>query len=112
MGSLHVPQMSVAWPTGEFGPMGLEGAVRLGYSKEIAAAGGEGTPDGDALFNKLLGAMIENGKALNAAMYHEIDAVIDPKDTRAYLLRALKTMPVGKKGSSHSQGKRPFIPTW
>ena len=112
MGSLHVPQMSVAWPTGEFGPMGLEGAVRLGYSKEIAAAGGEGTPDGDALFNKLLGAMIENGKALNAAMYHEIDAVIDPKDTRAYLLRALKTMPVGKKGISHSQGKRPFIPTW
>lgn len=112
MGSLHVPQMSVAWPTGEFGPMGLEGAVRLGYSKEIAAAGGEGTPDGDALFTKLLGAMIENGKALNAAMYHEIDAVIDPKDTRAYLLRALKTMPVGKKGSANSQGKRPFIPTW
>jgi acetyl-CoA carboxylase carboxyltransferase component len=112
MGSLHVPQMSVAWPTGEFGPMGLEGAVRLGYSKEIAAAGGEGTADGDALFSKLLGAMIENGKALNAAMYHEIDAVIDPRDTRAYLLRALKTMPVGKKGSGESKGKRPFIPTW
>ncbi len=112
MGSLHVPQMSVAWPTGEFGPMGLEGAVRLGYSKEIAAAGGEGTADGDALFNKLLGAMIENGKALNAAMYHEIDAVIDPKDTRAYLLRALKTMPVGKKRGGAAQGKRPFIPTW
>ena len=109
MGSLHVPQLTVAWPTGEFGPMGLEGAVRLGYSKEIAAAGGEGTQAGDALFNKLLGAMIDNGKALNAAMYHEIDAVIDPKDTRAVLLRGLKTMPVGKKGG---KGKRPFIPTW
>ena len=83
MGSLHVPQMTMAWPTGEFGPMGLEGAVRLGYSKEIAAAGGEGTAQGDALFNKLLDAMIANGKALNAAMYHEIDAVIDPMDTRA-----------------------------
>jgi len=109
MGSLHVPQLTVAWPTGEFGPMGLEGAVRLGYSKEIAAAGGEGTTEGDALFNKLLDAMIANGKALNAAMYHEIDAVIDPKDTRSYLLRALKSMPVGKKNSG---GKRPFIPTW
>ena len=109
MGSLHVPQMTMAWPTGEFGPMGLEGAVRLGYSKEIAAAGGEGTQAGDALFNKLLNAMIENGKALNAAMFHEIDAVIDPMDTRATLLRALKSMPVGKKGG---KGKRSFIPTW
>ncbi len=109
MGSLHVPQLTIAWPTGEFGPMGLEGAVRLGYSKEIAAAGGEGTTDGDALFNKLLDAMIANGKALNAAMYHEIDAVIDPMETRSYLTRALKTLPVGKK---HGGGKRPFIPTW
>ena len=109
MGSLHVPQMTMAWPTGEFGPMGLEGAVRLGYSKEIAAAGGEGTEAGDALFNKLLNAMIENGKALNAAMFHEIDAVIDPIDTRATLLRALKSMPVGKKGR---KGKRGFVPTW
>ncbi len=113
MGSLHVPQMTLAWPTGEFGPMGLEGAVRLGYSKEIAAAGGEGSKEGDAIFNKLLDAMIANGKALNAAMYHEIDAVIDPKDTRAYLIRALKSMPVGKKASSsNNSGKRPFIPTW
>jgi len=113
MGSLHVPQMTLAWPTGEFGPMGLEGAVRLGYSKEIAAAGGEGSKEGDAIFNKLLDAMITNGKALNAAMYHEIDAVIDPKDTRAYLIRALKSMPVGKKASSsNNSGKRPFIPTW
>ena len=109
MGSLHVPQMTMAWPTGEFGPMGLEGAVRLGYSKEIAAAGGEGTEAGDALFNKLLNAMIENGKALNAAMFHEIDAVIDPMNTRATLLRALKSMPVGKKGR---RGKRGFVPTW
>ncbi len=121
MGSLHVPQMTLAWPTGEFGPMGLEGAVRLGYSKEISAAGGEGTADGDALFGKLLGAMIANGKALNAAMYHEIDAVIDPRDTRSWLLRGIKTMPVGKKRGSSSGadsgggtggGKRPFIDTW
>ena len=109
LGSLHVPQFSIAWPTGEFGPMGLEGAVRLGYAKEIAAAGGEGTEGGDALFNKLLAAMYENGKAINAAMFHEIDAVIDPKDTRDWLLRGLKTMQIGKKGGAK---KRPFIDVW
>ena len=109
LGSLHVPQMTLAWPTGEFGPMGLEGAVRLGYSKELAAAGGEGTPQGDALFNKLLQAMYDNGKALNAAMYHEIDAVIDPMETRKWLLRGLRSMPVGKKGGDK---KRPFIDVW
>ncbi|MBE8191696.1 MAG: hypothetical protein HAW64_05725 [Alphaproteobacteria bacterium] len=109
MGSFHVPQLTIAFPTGEFGPMGLEGAVRLGYAKEIEAAGGEGSEAGAALFNKLLAAMIESGKALNVAMYHEIDAVIDPRDTRHYLTRALKTMQVGKKGG---KGKRPFIDTW
>ena len=86
---------------------GGRGAARL--FKEIAAAGGEGTEGGDALFNKLLGAMIDNGKALNAAMFHEIDAVIDPRDTRAMLLQGLKTMPPGRKGGS---GRRAFIPTW
>jgi len=107
MGSFHVPQMTIAWPTGEFGPMGLEGAVRLGYSKELAAAA---SPEEEqALFNKLVDAMYENGKALNVAMYHEIDAVIDPKETRDWIIRGLKSMPVGKKGG---RGKRPFIDTW
>jgi acetyl-CoA carboxylase carboxyltransferase component len=107
MGSFHVPQMTIAWPTGEFGPMGLEGAVRLGYSKELAAAASP--EEEEALFNKLVDAMYENGKALNVAMYHEIDAVIDPKETRDWIIRGLKSMPVGKKGG---RGKRPFIDTW
>jgi acetyl-CoA carboxylase carboxyltransferase component len=107
MGSFHVPQMTIAWPTGEFGPMGLEGAVRLGYSKELAAAASP--EEEEALFNKLVDAMYENGKALNVAMYHEIDAVIDPKETRDWIIRGVKSMPVGKKGG---RGKRPFIDTW
>ena len=107
MGSFHVPQMTIAWPTGEFGPMGLEGAVRLGYSKELAAAGS--AEEQEALFNKLVDAMYENGKALSVAMYHEIDAVIDPRDTRDWIIRGIKAMPVGKKGG---RGKRPFIDTW
>jgi acetyl-CoA carboxylase carboxyltransferase component len=53
--------------------------------------------------------MYENGKALNVAMYHEIDAVIDPRDTRKWIMNGIRTMPPGKKGG---KGKRPFIDTW
>ena len=109
MGSFHVPQFSIAWPTGEFGPMGLEGAVRLGYSKELEQAGPEGSEKREDLFNKLLAAMYESGKALNVAMYHEIDAVIDPRDTRKWIMNGVRAMPPGKKGG---KGKRPFIDTW
>ncbi len=109
MGSFRVPQFSIAWPTGEFGPMGLEGAVRLGYSKELEQAGLEGSEKREDLFNKLLAAMYESGKALNVAMYHEIDAVIDPRDTRKWIMNGVRAMPPGKKGG---KGKRPFIDTW
>jgi acetyl-CoA carboxylase carboxyltransferase component len=109
MGSFHVPQFCIAWPTGEFGPMGLEGAVRLGYSKELEQAGPEGSEKREDLFNKLLAAMYESGKALNVAMYHEIDAVIDPRDTRKWIMNGVRAMPPGKKGG---KGKRPFIDTW
>ena len=109
MGSFHVPQFTIAWPTGEFGPMGLEGAVRLGYSKELDAAGIEGSAAREALFDKLVSAMYESGKALNVAMYHEIDAVIDPRDTRKWIMNGIRSMPTGKKGG---KGKRPFIDTW
>jgi acetyl-CoA carboxylase carboxyltransferase component len=77
----------VAWPTGEFGGMGLEGAVRLGYRKEL-----EAEPDPDcrqALFDRLLGELYDKGKALEAAAHLEIDAVIDPADTRDQLINAL-----------------------
>jgi len=52
-GHFHAPMATAAWPQAEFGPMGLEGAVRLGFRKELAAAR-EG-PERDALFEKLLG---------------------------------------------------------
>ena len=37
-GSTKAPLACLAWPTGEFGGMGLEGAVRLGYRRELDAA--------------------------------------------------------------------------
>jgi acetyl-CoA carboxylase carboxyltransferase component len=86
-GGFHVPVSTVAWPSGEFGAMGLEGAVRLGYRKELAAAA-EGD-ERDALYQRLLDQKYAAGKAINMASTLEIDAVIDPADTRAWLLRGL-----------------------
>jgi acetyl/propionyl-CoA carboxylase alpha subunit/acetyl-CoA carboxylase carboxyltransferase component len=106
-GDFSAPAMTVAWPTAEFGPMGLEGAVRLGYRKELDAQ-----PDAEArqaLFEKLVGRMYENGKALSVASVVEIDAVIDPAETRSWLVRGLKACPVPPRREGK---KRPFIDVW
>lgn len=86
-GGFDAPVFTVAWPTGEFGAMGLEGAVRLGFRKELAAV-----PEGaerDALFKQLVAQQYANGEAIHMAQTLEIDAVIDPADTRTWLVRGL-----------------------
>ncbi|ADU39610.1 carboxyl transferase domain-containing protein [Variovorax paradoxus] len=86
-GGFDAPVFTVAWPTGEFGAMGLEGAVRLGFRKELAAV-----PEGaerDALFKKLVAQQYANGEAIHMAQTLEIDAVIDPAETRTWLVRGL-----------------------
>ncbi|MEM6606747.1 MAG: carboxyl transferase domain-containing protein [Pseudomonadota bacterium] len=86
-GSFAVPDFAVAWPTGEFGGMGLEGAVRLGFRKELEQ---QADPtEREALFDKLVGELYEKGKATEAAAHLEIDAVIDPAQTRDQLIAAL-----------------------
>jgi acetyl-CoA carboxylase carboxyltransferase component len=86
-GGFNSPSLIAAWPSGEFGGMGLEGAVRLGYRKELAAVA-EG-PQRDALFDTLVAAQYERGKAIHMAAMLEIDAVIDPAQTRHWLARGL-----------------------
>ncbi|WP_366522764.1 carboxyl transferase domain-containing protein [uncultured Limnohabitans sp.] len=86
-GGFHETLATVAWPTGEFGGMGLEGAVRLGYRKELEAVP-EG-PERDALFDQLLAQQYDNGSAINMAATLEIDAVIDPAETRTWLVAGL-----------------------
>ena len=84
-GSFHAPEFTVAWPTGEIGGMGLEGAVRLGFSKELAAVA---DPIGrQNLFDKLVEAAYQHGKALTSATTFELDDVIDPADSRAWITR-------------------------
>ena len=78
-GHFHAPVAIAAWPSGEFGPMGIEGSVRLGFRKELEAAAPE---DREALFDQLVAEAIAKGQALNMASHLEIDDVIDPAETR------------------------------
>jgi acetyl-CoA carboxylase carboxyltransferase component len=88
-GSFHAPLFIAAWPTGEFGGMGLEGAVRLGYRKELEA---ETDPARQkALFDQLVARLYAAGKATSMASALEIDAVIDPADTRRWIVGGLDT---------------------
>jgi len=87
-GGFHAPSLTVSWPTGEFGGMGLEGYVRLGYRRELEALP-EG-PQREALFQRLVQERYEAGSAINMATALEVDAVIDPAQTRARLLALLQ----------------------
>jgi acetyl-CoA carboxylase carboxyltransferase component len=103
-GGFDAPVFTVAWPTGEFGAMGLEGAVRLGFRKELAAAA-EGA-ERDALFQALVAQQYANGEAIPMAETLEIDAVIDPADTRAWLVRGLAS------STRATEPPPPFVDTW
>ncbi len=87
-GSFHQPVYSAAWPTGEFGAMGLEGAIKLGFKKELDEIKDE--IKREELFNKLVDQLYEKGKAIEAAAHLEIDAVIDPAETRSVILKAAR----------------------
>jgi acetyl-CoA carboxylase carboxyltransferase component len=98
-GGFHSPLFTVAWPSGEFGAMGLEGAVRLGFRKELETVP-EG-PERQALYDQLLARQVENGSALNMATTLEIDAVIDPVQTRDWIARGLQAGKIAIPGTVH-----------
>ncbi len=106
-GSFHAPLFTVAWPTGEFGGMNLEGAVKLGFRRELEAIDDE--EKRRETFENMVAAAYEHGKALNMASVFEIDDVIDPADTRALIVNTLRATPP----PIHRTGKkRPNIDTW
>jgi acetyl-CoA carboxylase carboxyltransferase component len=102
-GGMHAPMATVAWPSGEFGAMGLEGAVELGYRKELAAAR-EGE-EREALRERLVAAQYAKGKAIELAATLEIDAVIDPADSRRWLAATLESARLPEPGGR-------FIDPW
>jgi acetyl/propionyl-CoA carboxylase alpha subunit len=106
-GSFHRPLFSVAWPTGEFGPMNLEGAVKLGFRKELEAIAD--AAQRKAKFEEMVGAAYAQGKALSAASLFEIDDVVDPADTRAWVVNGLRALPPVPPRTGK---KRACVDTW
>ncbi|MDO3639343.1 acyl-CoA carboxylase subunit beta [Mycolicibacterium arseniciresistens] len=105
-GGLHEPVLTVAWPGAHLGPMGLEGAVRLGMRKELEAIADEA--EREQRVREATAAAQENARALNAAAMFEIDDVIDPADTRALIAATLAT------ATAHAipAPRRRFVDTW
>jgi acetyl-CoA carboxylase carboxyltransferase component len=106
-GSFRSPVFTVAWPTGELGGMGLEGAVHLGYRRELDAIADPA--EREAAFAERVARAYEHGKALNVATYFEIDDVIDPVETRGLITNGIRSLPPVPFGRGK---KRSFIDTW
>jgi acetyl-CoA carboxylase carboxyltransferase component len=108
-GSFKAPLFCISWPTGEFGGMGLEGAVRLGFRKELEAI--DDPEAREEAFQEMVDRMYEHGKALNAASHFEIDDVIDPADSRRWITALLRDR---SPSTDHRRpGKRrPGIDPW
>lgn len=106
-GSYPKSLFAVAWPTGEFGGMGLEGAVKLGYRNELAALADPA--ERKAKFDEMVAAAYEQGKALNYASTYHIDEVIDPADTRRWITAGLRSVPPAPK---RMEKKLRWIDAW
>jgi acetyl/propionyl-CoA carboxylase alpha subunit/acetyl-CoA carboxylase carboxyltransferase component len=106
-GSFRSPLFTVSWPTGEFGGMGLEGAVRLSMRRELEAVADAG--ERDELFGRLVAHAYERGKALSMAANLEIDDVIDPAESRRRIVNTLSSLP---SLPPRTGKKRPCIDSW
>jgi len=104
-GSLHEPLLTVAWPGAHLGPMGLEGAVRLGLRKELEAI--EDEEEREARVREMTAAAERNAQALNAAQLFEIDDVIDPAETRDLIAATLAAAGPADRRHGHR-----FVDTW
>ena len=105
-GSLHEPLLTVGWPTAELGPMGLEGAVRLGFRRELEAIADDS--EREERVQQLTTAAHEHAKALNAATLFELDDVIDPAESRH---RIASTLAAARSAEPAAIGRR-FVDTW
>ena len=103
-GNFHESYMTLSWQTGEFGPMGLEASVELGFKKELESTNSK--KERDNLYKKLVKEAYNRGKAINAASTMEIDEVIDPKETRSRISTTLNSY------SFKSNKSNKFIDSW
>jgi acetyl-CoA carboxylase carboxyltransferase component len=106
-GNHRLPAFVVAWPTSEFGGMGLEGQVKLGQRAKLEAI--EDPAERQAAYEKMVASAYARGQGLNAAHVFEVDDVIDPADTRRWLLAGLKA---AAPPSDSPPLRSPVIDTW
>ena len=106
-GGFHAQNFTISWPTGEFGGMGFEGAVRLGFRKEMEAIADP--VERDNFFKTMVAKFYETGKAINIASVLEVDQVIDPIETRHWIISGLRSAP---KPAQREGRKRPCVDTW
>jgi acetyl/propionyl-CoA carboxylase alpha subunit/acetyl-CoA carboxylase carboxyltransferase component len=106
-GSYKTPQFSIAWPTGEFGGMGLEGSVKLGYRDELAAI--EDPEERARVYEEMVARAYDRGKALNNATHFGVDDTIDPADSRLWVASALHSW---RSHPPREGKKRPAIDAW
>ena len=106
-GSSLVAFSTVAWPTAEFAAMNIEGAVKLGYRKELMKI--EDPDEKLRVFTEKVEKEYESAKAINAAVGGGLDDVIDPADTRSWIAQGLKRLPPvpRREGKKHA-----YIDTW
>ncbi len=113
-GSFKAPIFTVSWPTGEFGGMGLEGFVKLGYRKELEAI--EDPAERKKSYEERVARLYESGKAVNTATFFEIDDVIDPSASREWIRMALLAGHGGHGAAEAASGrhgkKRSMVDTW
>ena len=98
---------TVAWPTAEFAGMNIEGAVKLGYRKELAEI--ENAEERRLEFEKRVARSYEAAKAINASVGGGLDDVIDPADTRSWIAKSLRRLP---PRPPRTEKKYPYIDTW
>ena len=106
-GNYRAPYFYVSWPTGEFAPMGIEGQVKLGYRAELAAI--EDAGERRKFFEEMVAKAYDAGKALNRSTNLMLDDVIDPAETRAWVVNMLAAI---RPGPARTGKKRPMIDAW
>ncbi len=106
-GSYKTPFFTVSWPTGEYGGMGLEGSVKLGYRAELAAV--EDSEDRKKMYEDMVARAYERGKALNYASLFSVDDTIDPADSRFWVANLMKSV---RRHNLRDGKKRPAIDAW
>jgi acetyl-CoA carboxylase carboxyltransferase component len=106
-GSYQASMFVVSWPTGEFGGMGLEGSVKLGYRNELAAI--SDPVERKATFDRMVASAYAAGKAIVRAAGPSLDDVIDPADTRRWIVAGLRSLP---PVPVRTEKKVPWIDAW